>query len=78
MTQKQLILIAQMLNAILNDGPFAAPYISFGANVGQCFFCRAIGQVQSNFEIIYVHTDACPHTLNARLQASLQNEDAQP
>lgn len=75
MTQEQLALIVQTLNAILTRGPFAAPYMSFGANVGQCIFCGAIGQIQSNLEIIYVHTDACPHTLNARLQASLQDEE---
>jgi len=67
--------MAIMLNEIVDKYvPLFTPYHSFGANVGQCTSCGAIGQVKYP-DVIYAHTETCLITLNEKLQSSIKAKE---
>lgn len=74
-TPDQVKLIAQILDSlIVNEDSFTS-HFSFGADVGRCRFCGAVGSVQAGLKIIYPHSPVCVFTLNAALQQSIQSQE---
>lgn len=73
MTEEQLHLIAAILDTLCGQIP-VLPYQQFGANVGQCSCCGAIGQVKYP-DIVWKHAETCAIALNEQLQASLEQKE---
>ena len=76
-TPNQIQLIARILDSlIVNDDSFTS-HFSFGADVGRCRFCGAVGSVQAGLKIVYPHSPVCVFVLNAALQRSIQGQEGE-
>lgn len=76
-TPNQIQLIARILDSlIVNDDSFTS-HFSFGADVGRCRFCGAVGSVQAGLKIVYPHSPVCVFVLNAALQQSIQGQEGE-
>jgi hypothetical protein len=71
----QIKLIAQILDRFITSDDSFVPHFSFGADVGKCRYCGAVGSVQAGLKIVYPHSPVCVFTLNAELQHSIQSQE---
>jgi hypothetical protein len=69
MSCEQLELVVRILGILCAAVEPYEPYHLFGANVGQCRFCRVVGKVRGGATlIVYEHTPDCLVSLVDELQ----------